>query len=292
MSVHLSTGWIVASATAIAFAVLYPLILGFIAWKRLHVGWRYFGFGALVFFVFQVITRVPLVSVLGRVLAPQLQASRLFLFGWVFVLALTAALFEELGRYAGYRLLMRHEEKTWSKAVMYGLGHGGLESILLVGLLGLLTLVNLFILSSTALDMVPAAQRAQVQQQLAAIAAQPAWQPLLGAWERLWAIPLHVALSVIVLQVFRRGSFTWLWLAIAAHTVVDFTSVALLQFLGPANLSSQLIVEGVVAVFGLVAIWIIWRLRDEPTQAAATLAPPSQVAPITTSEPTSDTESV
>ncbi len=287
MSFHLSTGWIVASAAAIVFALLYPLILGFIAWKRLHVGWRYFGFGALVFFVFQVITRVPLVSVLGQVVAPQLRASRLFLFGWIFALALTAALFEEIGRYAGYRLLMRREEKTWNKAVMYGLGHGGLESILLVGLLGLLTLVNVLILSSSGLDMIPAPQRAQVQQQLAAIAAQPAWQPLLGAWERLWTLPLHVALSVIVLQVFRRGKLAWLWLAIAAHTLVDFTSIALLQLLGPAKMSSQLIVEGVVAVFGLIAIWIIWRLRDAPTQAA-TLAPSPQVVPTTTADANSE----
>jgi uncharacterized membrane protein YhfC len=156
---------------------------------------------------------------------------------------------------------------------MYGLGHGGLESLLLIGLLSLLTLANLLVLSSTGLDIVPAAQRPQVEQQLAAIMAQPGWLPLLGAWERLWTLPAHVALSVLVLQVFRRGRLTWLWLAIAAHTLLDFTSVALLQLLGPARVSSQLIVEAVVAVFGFIAIWIIWRLRDQPAQEAPPAAP-------------------
>jgi hypothetical protein len=32
--------------------------------------------------------------------------------------ALTAGLFEEVGRYLGYGIFMRNEEKTWNKAVM------------------------------------------------------------------------------------------------------------------------------------------------------------------------------
>src|SRR5689334_5926286 len=41
--------------------------------------------------------------------------------------AVTAGLFEEVGRYVGYRFFMRREPKTWSKAVMFGLGHEGLD---------------------------------------------------------------------------------------------------------------------------------------------------------------------
>jgi len=261
---HLNPGWVAASVVAIAFVILYPLVLAIIANRRLKVSWKYFAYGALIFFVFQLITRVPLVMVIQHAITPQLQASTTLLYTWLAILALTAGLFEEVGRYVAFRWLMRHEEKTWSKAVMYGLGHGGLESILLVGGLAILSLINIIVISNIGLDSIPVAQRAQVAQQLAAISAQPAWFPLLGAWERLWTIPIQVALSVLVLQVFRRNNIGWLWLAILAHAVVDGVSVGVIQVLGPGKISTSLIAEVIVAVFGVIALWVIWTLRDQP----------------------------
>jgi uncharacterized membrane protein YhfC len=261
---HLSPGWVAASIFTIAFVILYPLVLAVIANRRLKVSWKYFAYGALIFFVFQLITRVPLVIVIQRAIAPQLQASTALLYTWLAILALTAGVFEEVGRYVAFRWLMRHEEKTWSKAVMYGLGHGGLESILLVGGGAILFLINIIVISSINLNSIPVAQRTQVAQQLAAISAQPVWFPLLGAWERLWTIPIQVALSVLVLQVFRRNNIGWLWLAILAHAVVDGVSVGVIQVLGPGKISTSLIAEVIVAVFGIIALWIIWALRDQP----------------------------
>ena len=267
---HLNPGWIAALAVAIAFDILYPLVLAIIARRRLNVSWKYFAYGALIFFVFQLISRAPLVQVIQGAIAPQLRASSTLLYTWFIILALTAGLFEEVGRYVGYRWLMRREEKTWNKAVMYGLGHGGLESMLLVGGLAILTLINLIVLSSINLNLLPVSQRVQVVQQVAAINAQPVWFPLLGAWERLWTIPVQVALSVIVLQVFRRNNIGWLWLAILAHTVVDGVTVIMNQALGPGKVSTSLLVELIVAIFGIIALLVIWTLRD---QLGATIEP-------------------
>jgi uncharacterized membrane protein YhfC len=175
---------------------------------------------------------------------------------------------------------MRREEKTWNKAVMYGLGHGGLESILLVGGLAILGLISVVALSSINLDSLPAAQRTAAAQQLHAISTQPGWFPLLGAWERLWTIPVQVALSVMVLQVFRRGNIGWLWLAVLAHAVVDGVAVAVPQLIGSSidTVHTDLIVEGIVAVFGLIALRIIFALRDRPGRATTPkdLAAPEQ----------------
>jgi uncharacterized membrane protein YhfC len=147
--------------------------------------------------------------------------------------------------------------------------------MVLVAGLAALSLLNLLILSSVGLDIIPAAQRPQVVAQLRAVAALPGWVPLLGAWERLWTVPVQVALSVIVLQVFRRRNIGWLWLAILAHVVVDGVvdgvTSAVPQFLG-AGLRTDLIVEGIVAVFGLIAIWIIFALRDRMGRETATPA--------------------
>jgi uncharacterized membrane protein YhfC len=259
-----SGGWWIASIGAIAFVIVLPIVLIIIARSRLKVGWRYAGYGALIFFTFQLITRVPAVEVLQYFLAPQLKASKPLLIVFLVFLALTAALFEEIGRYLGYRWFMGHEEKTWAKGVMYGLGHGGLESAVLVGGLAALQVISVWLLSTTNLGIVPAAQRATAAAQMAAIAAQPGWLPLLAGWERMCAITAHVMLSLIVLQVFRRGSLRWLWLAIGLHFLLDGVTALLPQFVHLGGVGNTLLVEGYATLFAIGALWAIFALRDQP----------------------------
>jgi uncharacterized membrane protein YhfC len=165
--------WAVAGYLAGAFEILLLLVAAALTAAGLGVSWRYFGYGALVFFVFQIATRVPIIQLLHVTAAPQIASSPLAHWGWLTFLAVTAALFEELGRYAGYRVLWRHDPKTWDRAVMYGLGHGGLESIVLVGAGTILTVYRLSGLANGGLAALPEPQQAAASGQLAAVVAQP-----------------------------------------------------------------------------------------------------------------------
>jgi len=268
-----SAAWWTMSLAAVAFYILFPIALIVVAHRRLKVGWRYAAYGALIFFIFQVITRVPAIQVAQYFLGSTLKSSQVALYAFLFVASLTAGLFEEVGRYLGYRWFMGREEKTWAKAVMYGLGHGGLESALLVGGLAVITLLNVWLIVSTNGVIVPVAQRALAAQQIASIATQPAWLPLLGVWERVCAITIQVALSVIVLQVFLRGSLAWLWLAIGLHTLVDFSATVLAQALPFGAVANSVVVEGVLTVMALGALWLIFALRDRPAAPLQTESP-------------------
>jgi uncharacterized membrane protein YhfC len=262
-SVTFPPGWIVSMVAAIAIQVLLPLLLGLIAKRSLDVSWRYFAYGMLIFFLFQIVTRVPVIQFVQASSGAVLQASSPLFWTWVFVAAFTAGLFEEVGRWVGYRWLIREDERTWNVGVMYGLGHAGLESMLLVAGLSVVSLIGLLSLTSADLAKLPDEQRAAVSTQLATLAAQPGWFPLLGAWERACTIVIHVGLSVTVLQVFRRGSLTWLWLAIVAHTLVNLVPTGLLTALGPAQTSSVIVTELVIGLLAVVAAWWAWRLHDE-----------------------------
>jgi uncharacterized membrane protein YhfC len=271
-TLHIPPALVITTALAVVFVIGYPLALGVIVHKKLAVGWKYFWFGALVFLVSQLLTRTPIVTVLqATVLTRLLLTSTAFTWIWLLILAISAGLFEEVGRYAGYRLLLRRESKTWAKAVMFGLGHGGLESIVVVGGQIVLTAINTIMLSTIDVSTLPAAQRQGVLQLFAAINAEPFWLPLLAAWERLWTIPLQVALAVMVVQVFRRQQIRWLLLAILFHALVDFLAGALPQAFGH-SLAIMLLVEGIVCVFGLISVWIIWRLREPGDPAKAGVA--------------------
>jgi len=255
--------WVAVTLLALAVEIVAPLIAGWVARRRLGVGWRYFWFGALVFFVSQMVTRLPLVQVGQLLLADALPSSSLVRWTWLLALSFSAGLFEEGGRWLGYRWLFRPEDRTWRRAVMYGLGHGGLESMVLIAGLGALSLVGLLAASSADLSQVPPEQRAALAAQLAAVAAQPAWYPLFGAWERLSAMTLHVGLSLLVLRAFRRVSWAWLLAAILVHGAVNAVALGLLQVVGgTASPSGLLLIEVVITLMAIAVLWGALRLRD------------------------------
>ncbi|HEX3269293.1 MAG TPA: YhfC family glutamic-type intramembrane protease [Ktedonobacterales bacterium] len=267
---HVSAGFLISLGISTAFEILFPLALAFYVSRRLHVRWRYFWYGVAVFAAVQLFTRVPAVYVIQQLIAPQLKSSQTFLWIWLFILALTAGLFEEVGRYFGYRIFMGKEEKTWSKGVMYGIGHGGLESIVLVGLLSAVSLVNILVIQSLDITKLPAAQQTALHDQFATLAAQPGWLPLLGGYERLCAIAFHIAMSIVVLQAFRRGHIRWLWYAVGLHFLFDFGAVAIATGLpklasGLDATAVALITEGWVTLFAALSLWLIFTLRDEAT---------------------------
>jgi uncharacterized membrane protein YhfC len=267
--------FVIASLLSVSFMIAYPIVVAGAVHRRLYVGWRYFFYGALVFLIAQGLIRIPLVQLVQARIAPQLQTNQVLTWAGLATLAVSAGIFEEVGRYFGYRVFMRREEKTWSKGVMYGVGHGGLESMVLTAGLALIMLFNVQALLSGGLDQVPAEQRPRVAQQLAIIAAQPWLFPLLAAFERLCTLPIQVALSVLVLQVFVRDSINWLWLAVAAHAAVDLVAVSVPQLLA-SSIGATLLTEVTVAVWGLLALYLIWALRpvrpDSPPDAPSASA--------------------
>ncbi len=275
---HVSTGWLISLGIATIVEILLPLALALYVSRRLRVRWRYFWYGVAVFAAVQLFTRVPAVYVLNNVLAAQLKESRALLWGWLFLLSLTAALFEEVGRYFGYRIFMGKEEKAWPKGVMYGIGHGGVESIVLVGLVSsALSLVNIEVIQSLDISKLPAAQQATLHDQFATLAAQPGWLSLLGGYERLCAIAFHIAMSVVVLQAFRRGQMRWLWYAIGLHFLFDFGAVALATGLpklttGLGSTEIALIVEAWATLFAVFSLWLIFALRDSTAPEAENAA--------------------
>lgn len=272
---HPSATSLLMFAVAICFMVIYPVAVALVVHRRLAVGWRYFGYGALVFFLSQMVTRIPLVLVTTPLVAPLISRSKPLAVAWGLLLALTAGLFECGGRYLGYRWLMRREEKTWDKAIMYGLGHGGLESMLVAAPMAILQLISLLSLSSASLDAMAPSQRAVVVQQLALFASGPFWIPLLGAWERLWTLGVQVGLSVLVLQVFRRGRLVWLGLAIGLHTTVDFVAPTLIPLLGLPTVPTMLLSEATVTAFGLLCLGIVFALRPRRGRDQAVEVPVS-----------------
>jgi len=255
---------LVASYAAAALVdVLAPLLLAFFIARRYRGRWRYWAYGLLVFLLSQVLTRVPVMIFLQT--RPWLQEGLKRPTGyWAFLLlaASTAGLFEEGGRWLAFRWAVPPEDRRWPTALMLGAGHGGLESIG-VGLLALAAMIGYL-----AVTLLPpetfAGAGPKVEEARKQFDQLQGWEPLLGGWERLGALAIQVGLAVMVLQAFIRGPHWW-WLAVSAHTLVDFTTPALLRF-GTKVWGKEtglLATEGLVGVYALLALWFIAAMRPE-----------------------------
>ncbi len=266
----MDTGLLVAFAVTAAVEILLPLGLAFWLARRRHVPWKFFGYGMAIFAVFQLFTRIPAITIAQGALAGLLSRSAWYKYGWIVLAAFTAGLFEEGGRYLGYRFLWKKEEKNWARALMYGAGHGGLECFYVAALV-LMSLVNIIAVFQIDPGTLPADQALLIYQAREQVALLSWWQPLLGGLERVMTMAIQLSLSVLVLQVFTRRRGYWWWLALAYHTLVDLVAVLLASELNSIlpQETLSLVVEGAILPLALFSGWIIWRLRPRVEQGTA-----------------------
>jgi uncharacterized membrane protein YhfC len=177
--------------------------------------------GAAVFFVSQVVLRLPWQVPLAQWIGPKVAGSWLLGTLWLAFCALGAGVFEEVGRWVGYRRLIP-EERSWGGALMFGAGHAGFESVVLVGLsvgTGALLAALLLLGLPTGLGAeAEAALRAHLEKLTPLTAAT-------GGFERILSLGAHLGLSVLVLEAVRRESRALLGAAIGLHALGDFVGV-------------------------------------------------------------------
>ncbi|HJL15650.1 MAG TPA: YhfC family glutamic-type intramembrane protease [Sandaracinaceae bacterium LLY-WYZ-13_1] len=271
-ALEMPTTLIAAMSLSAAVMIVAPPVVAVWARRRLAARWTHFFLGALTFFLFQLVTRVPLVALAQVGLAERLEASVPLQWGWLAGLSLSAGLFEETGRYVCFRWFLRREQKSWDAAVMVGLGHGGLESMLLVGGAVIATLLTLLLLPAEVLVTLPP----EASEELRALTEQSPWTIALGAAERLMALVLHVALSVTVVQVFLRGERRWLLVSILAHGLANTLVVSTMRLAGGEGLGATLAAEGAMLLVAVAsAAWLVRtarRQRGDETSARSTAA--------------------
>jgi len=266
-----------------ALMLVIPIGVAMFIHRRTGATWRLFFIGAVTFVLSQVF-HIPFNWLVQRtgLLPGDLESWGNLLITATF-LGLSAGVFEETARYLTYRYWAK-DARSWSRGLMLGAGHGGIEAILL-GLLGAVNIVGLLVTlnNEALLSAIPAEQQAVINASLANLVATPWYGLLLGAAERVFAITAHLALSVMVLQVFRRGSLRWLFVAIGYHAVFNMIAVIAVTRVGPYA------TEGLLAVFSLLSLFIIFRLRSpDPTPVEPEPLPQPSVVDTADLEPTED----
>ncbi len=163
-----------------------------------------------------------------------------------------AGLFEESARYVSF-LLLRRRYSGLQTALSYGVGHGGIEAVVFGGLGAVSNLALSVMINTGAVDAMKAAMPPEALTAFGAqLSALTSTQPFLFAvagLERMIALTLHIALSVLVFYAATNRRAIWLFpAAIVLHAVADFPA-ALMQ---AGAIASVALVEGLCALAALI----------------------------------------
>lgn len=173
---------------------------------------------------------------------------------WYYALygGLMAGLFEETGRFLAMKLLMVKEPTKVAPAIAYGVGHGGVEMLVIFGLGMFSTLMMALMINNGQIDsimaQVPAGSEEQLQAQITQVTTASSASYLLGLWERFSAIIMQLSLSVLVWAAVRKGG-KWLWLfpaAILIHALVDGSLVLLQKSISTVALEAICFAEAII----------------------------------------------
>lgn len=215
-----STGTIAAFLVGGILAILIPIAaLIIFKLKNKDVKLRYFFIGVATFVAFALI----LEQILHYFMLSTIQNS-----GVVFYTlygALCAGIFEETGRFLAFKLFCKNENDPRA-SIMYGLGHGGVEAVVLVGITLIsyaVTAMTVNALGTEALfGALPDEQRWAAEAQIAALTDYDMVSTIVSLAERILAIVLHTALSVIVFASIKMKGKLWLYpAAIVLHALFD-----------------------------------------------------------------------
>jgi len=248
----MSTG--AAAAIIFTFLITTAVPLGVMLLLRRRSGaWTAFLTGAGTFIVFALILEPLLHNLVLRSGIGTAIQNNIWLYGLYGGLA--AGIFEETGRFIAFRFVLRNrrDRRDRTTALSCGIGHGGMEAFLLVGL----TMASNLILGLTYSGVeTPPPEIAAALETLFTV---PAVHFLWSGFERLTAMALHMSLSVLVFASVRTER-RWLFpAAVLAHAAVDFAAVT-------ANASLPIAAtEGLVLLVTVpVAVLAVWTYKKLP----------------------------
>lgn len=261
---HVSTLTILAIIFTMFVSIGGPVFLCFLVVKKFHARLYPAVIGAATFaFFVLVLESLMHKAVLGA--TGDVITGNIWLYGLYGGLA--AGLFEETGRYLAMRFYMK-KSMTKENSLMYGVGHGGIESVMLVGMSYISNLMVALMINGNGLGSLLAglddATAAATTEQLSALWTLPSYQFFFAGIERISAMMLQIALSYLVYRAVKEKQMKFYGIAIGIHFAVDAVTVILSGYLG-SSFVGLLILEGVLlAAVILICVKVSRLYRAEP----------------------------
>ena len=150
-----------------------------------------------------------------------------------------------------------HDKKS---AITYGIGHGGIEMFLVVGLTLLSTLLFAYSYNTLGLEgmmgtSTDTSLEAMIVDTIISINSYTVSNAVLSIVERLIAIGLHVACSILVFASVRKNDYSHLGYAFGFHALANVPA-ALYQ---RGVITNLVVVEGIILVIAIICSYFAYK---------------------------------
>lgn len=271
----ISTSTLITVIITFIISAILPLVV-WIAYGIKNKGkgvWTAWLLGAAGFFIMQVIIRIPILNMISLTAGFQAFVENQYVL-YCFVAAFTAALFELIGRYVVAKIMSKN--LTYERCFAAGLGHGGIEAIIIIGMTYLNNMLYIGMINSGAFDSIVEQTAALGVDTASLVAIKDALINthsavfLLAGYERILTMIFHLAMSLIVCYfVSKKQDIKGILICLTCHFMVDFISPLLngmaTKYLG--NVISQTTAYIMVYVFmtavAVAAVVTILNIRKK-----------------------------
>lgn len=203
---------IVLAATAVLLFIL-PIIYIIFWRKKTKAHWKPLFFGAIGFVVSARVLELIVhyfCMILDSPVSRAIMGSTLL---YVLYGITMAGFFEEVGRWVMFRVFCKKIEKR-DDAVMYGIGHGGIE----VWTVSLMAIVSYLVIAATNGNGLPQEALTTV---MPAVEAFGVGMGVCNIVERILCMGIHISLTIVVFYGARNRKKIYLFLAILLHMLID-----------------------------------------------------------------------
>ena len=259
---------------ALLITMVLPIAAGFWLNKRKGVSWRVMMYGALAYFISQALITLIFSGFASLVENGTFALSEQAYTVWQVVLSVVlGAVIGVSARWLGMKYL-NEDLNTLGAAYGLGFGYGGIESLLLVGFPLLTTFITM--LSNINIDPATTTLDPEVVVQLEELWKVQPSIPLAGSVERISAFIMHVTVTILILQVFKRKQPFWIAAAMGIELVVNgivaFLSAAGLGY-GWISLVSIIMTAGNVYLLYRLDAFKLERVQGENPEEPQAISP-------------------
>lgn len=240
--------------------IAVPLIIAILWTKKKKEKFSTILVGAATFILFAILLEKPIQNILvfPTLMGLSEHAASKFINArpilWALIVGLFPGVFEETGRLVAFKTVLRKRQNR-ETSISHGIGHGGIEVMLILGLTYVTYISYAFMINSGTFGTMIEQMATQAPDQVSqgyAIAEQLATfsvgDLVVNIIERIFAFMYHTGASMLVFYACRDKKKFWLYpLAILLHTMID--GFGGLQLAGVISVSA-LVAEIVIAVSG------------------------------------------
>jgi len=174
-----------------------------------------------------------------------------------------AGIFEETARFLSFKILKKKHDGL-KTGLSYGIGHGGIEAILLAGFAMISSIILAIVFNTGNIDKFFGSSDSAMAEQITAgiklLLETESPTFLLSGLERVFAISIQMSLTIMVFYaVYCKGKI-WLYpCAILLHAIIDIPA-AMFQVKVISNL---MLVEGLAGIAAIVSIALAVNIHQK-----------------------------